>query len=201
MRRFMNIIESRMGETMKTGNNHHMDDIANMIRPVFQSWPHDGDIESYSVHASNDKDFPGFYALEDHNGDLVAYFQIINGNERNMPWVAENHRGQGLSAKFILYCQRHLGIKKLIMGQQVSPSAIGAIKSIARRFNCYWTDGTAEVPFDPDTVDKFTSLTGPTKWRLVMENDSNFKWNRFVQEAPNWQLDFYSCYLDDPNCD
>ena len=93
------------------------------------------------------------------------------------------------------FFKTRLNRNQLLLGAVHSKDMQEVVKGLGR-FNKKWynIDTNETKPFDIDNLDDYYSYLGPTSWRLMLENTSNFNWpmfnnNGFVKES-------YQSYID-----
>ena len=136
-----------------------------------------------------------FYSLWDDN-ILVAVASLTDDtNEVDNVWVNSDYRGKKIFSMMLWFFKTRLNRNQLLLGAVHSKDMQEVVKGLGR-FNKKWynIDTNETKPFDIDNLDDYYSYLGPTSWRLMLENTSNFNWpmfnnNGFVKES-------YQSYID-----
>lgn len=154
--------------TMRVGSYERLAEFSSPFAELLQSGTHAGDIEHLRVFRSSDN---SMYAAFDQA--TLAAFWKMTGNVLELIFVFPAYRSAGLMSVILFFMQRNEGLPKIILGSHHSRATVEALKRIYHRFDSvYWQKGDAEVQYDPNTVDSFYSLSGPSGWVIVLESSN-----------------------------
>lgn len=151
---------------------------------------HIGDIENYKLIQDGI-----YYSLWDSD-TLIAYCSLTNSNnEVDNVWVSDLYRGKKIFSMMLWFFKTRLNRSQLMLGAIHSSAMQEVVKGLSR-FKKHWVNiRTNELlPYDPATLDNFYSYEGPTLWRLVLENNSEFNWPKF--KGSGFVVEEYINYLD-----
>lgn len=164
---------------------------------------HVGDIEKIKV-LKGEMNNSTIYVLTLDN-EAIAYFVTLMNNSFtvfNGAYVVPAHRSQKLTEKFLAFLKKHENGSKILFGKTHSSATVELIKSIAKsmRYELSWVsdDGKKKEKYDEKTIDKFYSLTKPTEWSVLLENDGIFEGAQRFYNLENHDLhQFYDWWVED----
>ena len=157
---------------------------------VWRTGDHIGDIQQFQL-----RKLDNYYSLWDREY-LIAYIMLTTDAIPIVDdvWVSPRMQGQKIFSKLLWFFKTRLNHTKLMMGHLHSPKmqeVLGGLSS----FKKFWTDGIQWIPFDPDTTDDFYSVEGPTKWRLVLENNGDFSMFPKFTTGKNMMMEAYDEFI------
>lgn len=128
-------------------------------------------------------------------------FAILNNNVVVNVYVIPENRKRGLFSAFLFFLKRNEGMHQIVLGDTQSEQTVSAVKRIYKRFNTFWIKDGEKIPYDPNTIDQFYSIAGPTGWQIMLENDGDFShwpkfWSYISGGPPPLLQEFYYNLLD-----
>lgn len=165
----------------------------------YEQWKSNGlyiaDIENYRVLKN-----AGYSPKIDHyslwdDDELVAFASLGSDNTVDGVYVNPAYRGQKIFSMILWFFKTRLNKSPIILGDIHSKDMQEVVKGLSRFEKKWYNIKTNEVePFSLDTLDKYYSLSGPTVWRLMLENDGEFNWPMFNQGG--FMKEAYEVYVD-----
>lgn len=164
--------------TMRVNSYEDLGNYVTAFEYVIAPENHCGDIEQHHVY-KHTKDNTTNYAISEDSKTVVGFFQVVD-NEFTTIYITPALRGKGMFGAVLWFLKRNEGMSRIVLGKQHSEASIESIKRISDRFNVYWTNGTVTHPYNPNTVNQYYSIAGPTEWRVVLEHSGDFTlWEKY----------------------
>jgi hypothetical protein len=150
-----------------------------------------GQIDNYYL-----RKFDNIYSLWDKEQYVAS--ALLDNDEVNLLHVNSKYRNQKVLSKLLCNFKTRQGKKKLIVNQYHSDDLYDVFKNGGlSRFKKYWQNTSGEIaPFDINTIDKYYSYSGPTGWKLVLENNGNFSDMPHYTDGKNWITEDYSWQIE-----
>lgn len=173
--------------------------IAQNILPIYKDqFNHVADIDYEYKIFSAEIDNSEYYAVK-HNEEFIAYYQVIEKYSRPVleyMWVNPKYRNQSLTAKFIHFLQRVGKSKQILLGDQLSDSALKLINKLSNSFTVQWFNGTEIKPYDNKNISQQTSELKPTGWMIMLECIVDYTDLPLLFEIKSNVRNFYNSYLN-----
>lgn len=154
--------------TMLAGSYEGLANYLHLFVDYEKTGQYAGDIEQFRVFKQEHLHIIK-YAVFDKN-TVVAFF-TTNTNMLETIYVVPCYRKQGLFPAVLWFLKRNEKFDKVILGAQHSQDIYDSVKRIYKRFEkVYWQKDNKKIDYDPNTVDQFYSITGPSGWQLIFEH-------------------------------
>jgi hypothetical protein len=163
--------------TMKVPSYEALENYMPQFNHLINDGFHCGDIEHFNIYRKQRDSFTDYAAFLE--GKIVAFF-VLDGNEITNAFVSKDYRKKGLFSAFLFFLKRNEGLSKIILGDNHSYETIEAVKRIHKRFETSWFKGDEKVPYNPQQDSPYYSMSKPTGWKIMLENDGDFsKWQKY----------------------
>jgi hypothetical protein len=148
------------------------------------------DIETFKV-----RKYQNYFSMWTDTDVLVAFAKLID-NEVDDVWVSPEYRKQRLFSQLLWFFKTRLGKSQLIIGSIHSPLIQEVVKGL-KYFKKSWVNLQSKEtsPFALDTLDNFYGQTGPTDWRLMLENSGDFTGWPMFRNGESFITESYLPYI------